>query len=761
MENANASAPANLPGRGIKILDSIQRHPRALILAFLTVLIAGIPFVLIKGVPIYSSGATVQVSPRFIKTLRDDIELEFQSNTQYLQFIQQQIRTLTRHDVLASALQQLDTRFAGEPHPWRIEDESERRSIYRLQRSLRAFHIRDSYLIQVMLDSSREQGIETVVNAVIDAYLAVARAEQVYGSDERVGQLDKRETELLAQIETLTSERTVIAQDLGVTAFNPADVNPFDRQMQRLLEQQTDARTRRIEAETRLAAFLSQGETDLAMRSISESIQTDPGLNSLKASLNQRRAILLTTMSGLADDHPAGLDARDELASIELEIATREATLRAQLAEAIEKRYRNAAEQAQVIEQALNRTIEEVRERGRDYAEGFNRALGLNNHILLLWNEIDRVRDRLNFFESEEAAPGYVRLVTPAMPPLYASGAGKKKLLILVLVAAGGLSLAIPVLIDLLDGRIRTVNDAHRVMGFAPMGWLISHGNRRTNDAASFMDELLRRIATAMIREHDRHGSRTIAFTSVKPGGGTTWIVRALTRTLNQLGYRALAVEANAYNPSPAYLAGEQTGAAINGDKVNSTDLAQTSPRYGLRDLLDNPATGIELNLTDPLVPCLPSGAIPGHPSLGNLIHLPKVVSGFSDYDFVLLDTPPLLTSADAELVIRGCDGGVIVARAGDIGKGELRRAMHMLQKIDPCVAGAIVNAIEPFRGGGYVSEMMSEFAERRRSTPQSVSRELVTTLGILLREAGNLAGATLMSPITLLRYAFGKARGR
>ena len=761
MENATAAAPVSLPGRGIKLFDSIQRHPRALILVFLAVVLAGIPFVLIKGVPIYSAGATVQVSPRFMKTLRDDIELEFQSNTQYLQFIQQQIRTFTRHDVLASALKQLDARYAGQPHPWRIEGESERRSIYRLQRSLRVLHIRDSYLIQIMLESPREAGIEDVVNTLVDAYLTVARNEHVYGADQRVSQLEQRQTDLLAQIEQLTTERTVIAQTLGVTAFNPADVNPFDRQMQRLLEEYTDTRTRRIESETRLAGFLTQGETDLSMRSISESILTDPGLNSLKASLNQRRAILLTAMSGLAEDHPARLDASDELASIEAEITLREEALRTQLAGAIEKRYRNSAEQAQVIEQALARTIDEVRERGRDYAEGFNRALSLNNHILLLWNELDRVRDRLNFFESEEAAPGFVRLETPAMPPLYPSGAGKKKLLIILLIAAGGLSLAAPILIDLLDRRIRTVNDAHRVLGFAPMGWLISHGNRRTNDAASFMDELLRRIATAMIREHDRHGSRTIAFTSVKPGGGTTWIVRALTRTLNQLGYRALAVEANAYSPSPAYLAGEQTGAASNGDKVNSTDLAQTSPRYGLRDLLDNPATGIELNLTDPLVPCLPSGAIPGHPSLGNLIHLPKVVSGFSDYDFVLLDTPPLLTSADAELVIRGCDGGVIVARAGDIGKGELRRAMHMLQKIDPRVAGAIVNAIEPFRGGGYVSEMMSEFAERRRSTPQSVSRELVTTLGILLRETGTLAGATLMSPITAVRYAFGKARGR
>lgn len=759
MDNATSAAPANLPGRGIKLFDSIQRHPRALILVFLLVMLAGIPFVFIKGVPIYSAGATVQVSPRFMKTLRDDIELEFQSNTQYLQFIQQQIRTFTRHDVIASALKLLDERHAGQPHPWRIEGESERRSIYRLQRSLRVFHIRDSYLIQIMLDSPREAGIEDVVNTLVEAYLTVARNEHVYGADQRVTQLEQRQADLLSQIEKLTTERTVIAQSLGVTAFNPADVNPFDRQMQRLLEEHTDTRTRLIEAETRLAAFLNHGETDLAMRSISESILSDPGLNSLKASLNQRRSILLTTMSGLADDHPARLDASDELSSIETEINLREQTLRTELTQAIERRYRNSAEQAQVIEKALARTIEEVRERSRGYAEGFNQALSLNNHITLLWNEIDRVRDRLNFFESEEAAPGFVRLETAAMPPLYPSGAGKKKLLIIVLIAAGGLSLATPVLIDLLDRRIRTVNDAHRVLGFAPMGWVIKHGSDADSDLQDFVSEQLRRIATALIREKHRHGTRTIAFTSVKPGGGTTSLVRALTRTINELGYRALAVEANAYHPNPAYLVGHPLADRANESKTLAHDSLRSSPPDGLRYLLDDPERDADLNQSDPLIPSLHTS--PGQPSLQNLMNLPAVLKKFSNYDFVLVDAPPLLTSADAELVAHGCDGGVIVARAGDIGKGEFSRAVRIMQRVDPPVAGAIVNAIEAFRGGGYVNEMMSEFTERRRINPASLARELGTTISMVLREAGAMAGATLMSPVTALRFVFSKIRRR
>jgi len=725
----DTSAP--LSGRGIQPLDSLHNHARLVVLIFLVVTLLGLPVVFVKGQPLYESTATVQVSPRYMKTLHDDIELEFQSNTQYLQFIQQQIRTLTRHDVLESALTKLDARYAGQPHPWRIEGESERRSIYRLQRSLRAFHIRDSYLIQIMLASPRETGIDEVVNAIVDAYLTVAQNEHVYGADQRVAQLEQRQTDLLAQIEQLTNERTVIAQSLGVTAFNPADVNPFDRQMQKLLEEHIDTRTRRIEAETRLAAFLTLGETDLAMRSISESILSDPGLNSLKASLNQRRATLLTTISGLAEQHPARLDAIDELASIEAEISLREEALRAQLAEAIEKRYRNTAEQAQVIEQALARTIEEVREHGRDYAEGFNRALSLNNHILLLWSELDRVRNRLNFFEAEDAAPGFSRLVTAALPPLYPTGTGKKKLLLMFLFAAAALSLAAPIVIDLLDRRVRTVNDVHRTLGFPPLGWIVDAINP---DRLRFAEDQLRRLASGLIRDGNRHATRTIVVTSVRPGGGTTWIARSLTRTLNRLGFPTLVVEANAYRPDPLY-----------------------GPGPGLASVLENGSGRLRVNATDPEVPSMPVGSGAGSRALGNLQRLESVLKAIPErYRFVVVDAPPLLASSDAELIAAAGDAVLLVAEAGEVSRGELGRAGRLLRSIDPPVVGSVVNRINPFHGGGYVMALVEEHRSGRKVQAASPVHALRSTVGELIRAPFGMIRDALLFPIAFMRRGQG-----
>ena len=707
----DTSAP--LPGRGIQPLDSLHKHARLVVLIFLIITLLGLPVVFVKGQPSYQSTATIQVSPRYMKTLHDDIELEFQSNAQYLQFIEQQARTINRYDVIALALQRLDE--TG-PNPWLREDESDRRAIERLQRSLAIRHVRNTYLIQISLVTDQPDGIEVILNAVVAAYLERAREEQFFAADQRVESLKRREGELLEQTESMTEERTRIAQELGVTAFNPDDVNPFDRRARQLQDDYLEARTQRIEAQAHLDAFLAQGETDTAMRSIQESLLSDPGLNSLKASLNERRAELLAATSGLSATHPAYLDAQDELAGIEREIASREAELREKLSRGVASRHRTTASQAREIEKQLEQLLTEAAGQASAYAERFNQAVSLTNHLRLLWNELDRVRDRLNFFEAEDTSPGFSRLVTPALAPLYPTGTGKKKLLLMVLVAAAALSLTAPIVIDLFDRRVRTVNDVHRTLGFPPLGWIV---DAIDPDRLRFAEDQLRRLASGLIRDANRHATRTVVITSVRPGGGTTWIARSLTRTLNRLGFPTLVVEANAYRPDPVY-----------------------GPGPGLASVLENGSNRLRLNATDPEVPSIPVGGSPGSRALGNLERLQLVLKAIPQrYRFVIIDAPPLLASSDAELIAGAGDAVLLVAEAGGVGRGELGRAGRLLRSIDPPVAATVVNRINPFHGGGYVTALVEEYRSGRKVQPaspvhalRSTAAELILTPFVMIR---------------------------
>jgi uncharacterized protein involved in exopolysaccharide biosynthesis/Mrp family chromosome partitioning ATPase len=726
MSTSPTDTSAPLPSRGIQPLDSLHNHARLVVLIFLIVTLLGLPVVFIKGQPSYQTTATIQVSPRYMKTLRDDIELEFQSNTQYLQFIEQQARTIYRYDVIDLALQRLDAAGEGS-NPWRQEDESERQAIERLQRSLAIRHVRNTYMIQVSLVTDQPDGIENIVNAIVASFLERAREEQVFAADQRVESLKGRERELLEQIESMTRERTLIGQELGVTSFNPDDVNPFDRRARQLQEEHLEARVRRIEAEARLDAFRAQGETDTAMRSIQETLLADPGLNSLKASLNQRRAELLAASSGLSTTHPAYLDAQDELAGIEREITGREIKLREKLSDGVESRHRTTTSQALEIEAQLEQMLAEVADQAGTYAERFNRAVSLTNHLRLLWSELDRVRDRLNFFAAEESSPGFSRLVTPALHPLHPTGTGKKKLLLMVLVAAAALSLAAPIVIDLLDRRVRTVNDVHRTLGFPPLGWIV---DAIDPDRLRFAEDQLRRLASGFIRDGSRHATRTIVISSVRPGGGTTWIARSLTRTLNRLGFPTLAVEANAYRPDPVY-----------------------GPGPGLDSVLEGTSSQLPIDTTDPEIPSVPVGSSSGNRALGNLQRLRTVLESIPEhYRFVIVDAPPLLASSDAELIACAADAVLLVAEAGGIGRGELGRAGRLLRSIDPPVVGTVVNRINPFHAGGYVATLVEEHRCGRKVQTVSLFHAIRRTAAELIRAPVVLIRGVLSVTFAALR---------
>jgi len=92
-----------LPGPGIKPLVSLRAHPRAALGVALAVLALGLPVAWLKGAPKYHTEATVQVAPRYMKNLRDDQEVVFESNSQYRQFVEQQVETVRRYDILQRA----------------------------------------------------------------------------------------------------------------------------------------------------------------------------------------------------------------------------------------------------------------------------------------------------------------------------------------------------------------------------------------------------------------------------------------------------------------------------------------------------------------------------------------------------------------------------------------------------------------------------------------------------------------------------------
>jgi len=130
------------------------------------------------------------------------------------------------------------------------------------------------------------------------------------------------------------------------------------------------------------------------------------------------------------------------------------------------------------------------------------------------------------------------------------------------------------------------------------------------------------------------------------------------------------------------------------------------SKERGLSSVLSGKSTVRETILIWPELPNLhlmPSGPEPPLPSelLGSA-EMEEMLKGLrEEYDFVLIDTPPVLVVTDAAVVGRLTDATVLIIRYGSAQRHVAQRCVHILDRSDAHLVGAAVNVVD-FEAPGY-----------------------------------------------------------
>ena len=556
-----ANPPRPAPGRPIKPLVSIKAHRRVALGLFVAVVVLGLPVAWLKGQAVYYTEGALYVSPRFMKNLKDDLELEFQSNQQYRQFVEQQVKTVTRYDIVTGVAAALDSTL----RPWPATFDPRKAGQW-LQANLQVRPIADTYLITVGLEATRPQGMAETINAVLQAYLRQQRTESVYARDQRLAKLEEERARLATELASRSEDQTRLAQQLGVTSFGGNLPNPYDQLLSSTRQSLYQARMARIQAEASLAAVdgAARGDSGLAARTEADlRVQADGGLSSLKANLNGVRAQLMTKRSALGDNHPGRRAIDRELGDLDEELARVVNQLNDRYRGQLLQSRRTALFEARRAEDGIAAVVDSLAAQASAFAALYQQAHALDGQIERLRGQIVSVDERMDFLTIESDAPGFVRLEALARPPDVPVRGNRKQMLLMVVAAACFLALVTPVVIDILDPRLWTPGELERAVGFPPMGWLLE---RADHQLVAFGQEQRRRLAAVFERDLRRHGSRLVLLTSVKPGGGATSVALDLGHELGEMGLRAVVVEANPRRPDPRY--GPVDGARSGGLQV-------------------------------------------------------------------------------------------------------------------------------------------------------------------------------------------------
>src|SRR3954452_10171315 len=188
--------------------------------------------------------------------------------------------------------------------------------------------------------------------------------------------------------------------------------------------------------------------------------------------------------------------------------------------------------------------------------------------------------------------------------------------------------------------------------------------------------EEFRTLRTRLNHLQSSQPLHTLVITSASPAEGKSFTAANLAISQAQLaGKRVLLADFDFRRPT-----------------VNST--FQIPRQLGLTDYLTGKASLREIlyQIADTNLFILPAGgAVPNPLELLNLVQCRTLIDDLRNhFDWVILDSPPLLFAADGNLLSTMCDGTILVVRIGTTTFDSVTRAMQSLCENN--VLGVVVN---------------------------------------------------------------------
>lgn len=205
-------------------------------------------------------------------------------------------------------------------------------------------------------------------------------------------------------------------------------------------------------------------------------------------------------------------------------------------------------------------------------------------------------------------------------------------------------------------------------------------------DKLSPISEAYRAIRTNLQFAGADKAIKTVVFTSAIPSEGKSTTVINLALVMGQDNKRVLLIDCDLRRPVLHRRFGLENRGLSNcfADNLSLKDVIQ-------HDVAEN-------------LDVVTSGPVPPNPAelLGSAKMQELLKEAEADYDYVLLDMPPILVVTDAAVLGSQTDGVILVVGSGDISPDEGRQAKALLEKAHVDILGVILNKVPQQHQGNY-----------------------------------------------------------
>jgi capsular exopolysaccharide synthesis family protein len=519
---------------------------------------------------------------------------------------------------------------------------------------------------QLPTSESAVRQVEAVLRSFKEKNNIVALEEEASAAVKAIAELDSKLDKTQAELQDATARSAALQSKVGMNSRQAMAVNALSQSpaVQQVLEE-----VQKIEDQLAVERTRFQEE--------------NPTIVNLKLKLEARKALLQERVGQV-------LGSSQQVPGENLQIGELQQKLTADLVNAEVERLGLANQvtflyrtQSAYKQRANN--IPRLQQGQRDLERQLEAAQSAYQVLLKNLQEV-RIAENQNV--------GNASVLAYASIPERPVGPNKKLIVAAGIVGGSMFYVVIAFLLDLRDPSIKTAKEVRELYGYTWLGMIPDSKKKGflrrrkqdemlpplpVRDAAHSVSSQAYRMLQANLKflSPDKELKVVVVTSSVSKEGKST-VSANLAVAIAQLGHRVLLIDADLHHPMQHHIWNLANAVGLSDVIVNRAKFASA-----VREGMDN-------------LDVLPSGVIPPNPlALLDSKRMNSLIEEFSKtYDFVILDTPPLILAADALSLSKMTDGILLVARPGILDRVSATAAKEFLVQSGQKLLGLVINGV-------------------------------------------------------------------
>ena len=554
-----------------------------------------------------------------------------------------------------------------------------------------------NYVIHIFIEETYRQATESLSDT------KVFISKQLH---ETLNSLHAAEERLKAYKEKLTEEKHVI----NLSKDSSSRISRIAGYQSRIKETQIEVQ----ETEARILELMKELEVEDETLITSWNTLENPVIRNYQGRIASLEITLAKKLLKYQESHPAIISIRTEIQGLEDHIASEVDQFISSREERLNPYYRRL--QHDIIQlqisitgyvtriKALERSIQEEEKTLENLPEDELVLSRLNRDVRVNANNYYMIKRKYAETEIAEVAKGKdLRIIDTAKVPGSPLPQRKRFKVILGFLMGFGFGISLAFLIEYFDTSLKTVQEAEQLLGINTLGviplikteevaavsddeglhrYLVTH-----HKPTAIASEAYRILRTNLLYQKPDSPIRSLLITSANPLEGKTLSVSNLGISLAQAGMNVLLVDTDLRKPNLHSIFGLDNNRGFSSFFLKGGDLKNYTQDPGV-----------------PGLHVLTTGPLPPNPSelLSSTTMRKAVQQMHTHYDFIIFDSPPLVSVTDGAIIGSLVDAVLLVIELERHSREAVLMGKRLLDNVKAPATGLIFNKTQLSSRYGY-----------------------------------------------------------